>query len=133
MLTNEKFLNKLEKMTSNTVKVIFAIIICILFLYSIVGSAVIDLKEHTTYYNDNILLNVIAILFICVLSIVFKRKKIKMNKTILYSCIAVWFVLCIFWIFLTKLPPKFDQKHILDLAESIKKGDKSFFYKRVIL
>lgn len=133
MITNEKFLNKLEKIAVNAVKILFLIIIWILFLYSIVGSAVVNAKEHTTYYKDNIFLNIIVIISICVIALLLKRKKVKISKPVLYGSIIIWFILCVFWLFLTRLQPRFDQKYILDIAMSIKDGDKSFCYKRFIL
>lgn len=132
MITNDKFLNKIEFVVSNVLKVLFFSIIFGLLLLSIVGSAIIDRGEHTAYVSDNVIINISSILIISAIAIILKRKNIKINKYFLYSITAVWFALCIYWIFLTKLQPRYDQKHIIDTAMDIWKRDFSFYRKRFI-
>ena len=129
MQTNEKKIIKMYLICSNIVKIIFSVIILSLLLLSIAGSATIVTREHTTYINDNIILNILCI---AVVAILLKRKNIKINKYFLYIGIAIWFLLCLYWIFLTKLQPRYDQKHIIDTAIDIWKRDFSFYRKRFL-
>lgn len=132
MQTKDKFTNKMEFICSNIVKAIFSIIILGLLLLSVVGNATVDMKEHVTYMNDNIIINLLSIAIICGIAILLKRKNIKINKHFLYVSIAIWFGLCLYWIFLTKLQPRYDQKHIIDTAMNIWKKDFSFYRKRFL-
>lgn len=132
MQTKDNFMNKFEVLTSNIVKVLFSVIVLGLLLLSIVGNAVVDMKEHVTYINDNVIVNLLSISIICCIAILLKRKNIKINKYFLYIGIAIWFLLCLYWIFLTKLQPRYDQKHIIDTAMNICKRDFSFYRKRFL-
>ena len=133
MKTNDKIINGLEVAASTVIKVIFLCLIIGLFIISFIGSAVVDIREHTTYINDNIILNLSSILILCFMAVFLKKKKIKISNNFLYVGIIIWFILCFFWIFLNKMYPINDQYYILDIATNLKKGDCSSFYKRFLL
>lgn len=117
--------SRLEKITTNIVKIIFLIIIITLFLCSIFSSATMKKDEHTFYNADNPIIQIACIGIVCILItlIKVKNKKIKITRKKVIIGIVFWCIICVTWVFMTQLKPRADQKYILQAAENIKDGN----------
>ena len=121
--------NKLEKIINSIIKVIFLCIIIFLFVCSIFSSATMKKDEHTTYKQDNVIIQIGCITVACAIVTFLRAKKvkIKISKKHIIIAIVIWIVICTVWIFATKLQPRADQSKILDAAIQMKNGDFSTF------
>lgn len=121
--------NKLEKIINSIIKVIFLCIIIFLFVCSIFSSATMKKDEHTTYKQDNVIIQIGCITVACAIVTFLRAKKvkIKISKKHIIIAIVIWIIICTVWIFATKLQPRADQSKILDAAIQMKNGDFSTF------
>lgn len=121
--------NKLEKIINSIIKVIFVCIIIFLFVCSIFSSATMKKDEHTTYKQDNVIIQIGCITAACAIVTFLRAKKvkIKISKKHIIIAIVIWIIICTVWIFATKLQPRADQSKILDAAIQMKNGDFSTF------
>lgn len=119
--------DKLEHIATNIVKLIFFAIIAYLFYYSIVEtSAIIENKytnEHTLFRKDNIILNITAIISVCIISVIIRKRRIKINKYVVFIITILWIATCVTWIFMTDLTPRSDQLQTLKVASKILQGN----------
>lgn len=121
--------SKLEKIINSIIKVIFVCIIIFLFVCSIFSSATMKKDEHTTYKQDNVIIQIGCITVACAIVTFLRAKKvkIKISKKHIIIAIVIWIIICTVWIFATKLQPRADQSKILDAAIQMKNGDFSTF------
>ena len=116
----EKIRNILLKLSTNVSKIIFLIIVVLLCISSMILSCGFKKEETTKYMYDNIFVNIFAsILFVCVLWLIKKSKKIKTGKVIIWAIAIIWILLAVGWIQITKFTPNADQEYIMNAAKKM--------------
>ena len=95
--------NKVMKFAINTIKIIFIIIILFLTCESIFKTCLIEKAEITSYLNDNPFIHIVTISIVIGIFILINKKKINVNKKILWFLIFLWGVICSIVIFLVKV------------------------------
>lgn len=137
-MKNKKWL---ENILTNSVKIIFLIIIFYLIVVSICYSCSVNIYETTIYSVDSVLKNMLIILSVILIckGIVELRvksgEKIKrifspiVIKKIVFVVIILWTLTSLIWILSTQLQPRADQYFVLDAASRIANGDMTPFDK----
>ena len=120
---------KLEKITTNIIKIIFLLIIAFLFLCSVFGSATVNAKEHTDYLSDNIVIHIISIMVVSAIAVLIRYKKIKINKKIMFITVLIWIIACVSWILMTKFQPRADQRYTINAAMQMRENNFSSLQK----
>lgn len=115
--------NKIEKIATNSVKIIFLTIIVFLFVCSVFGNATVNKKEHTDYFNDNFIIHIVSILTISIIAAYVRFKKIKVNKKIIIASVLLWIIVCVSWILMTQFQPRADQKYTMDAAMQMRENN----------
>lgn len=114
--------NKVMKFAMNTIKIIFIIIILFLTSESIFKTCLIEKAEITSYLNDNPFIHIVTISIVIGIFILINKKKINVNKKILWFLIFLWGVICSIVIFLVKVYPVADQWHIYMVSMLMRLG-----------
>ena len=131
---------KLEKILTGMVKVIFLLIILYLTVVVILYSCKVDIYETTSYDKDSIAKNICCIgiaLMVCASVAIIKIEmpnkskqiKTKRLKKIVSAIIICWTTFSFIWILSTQLLPRADQYFVLDAAKGILSGNFQSFEK----
>lgn len=115
--------NRLEKITVNIIKIMFLILLVVLFLCSVFGNASVNPKEHTQYTNDNFIIHILCIIAISIIATVLVKKNIKINKKVAIITAVIWALCCTAWILMTQFQPRADQKYTMNAALEMRKGN----------
>ncbi len=119
----------LEKITINTVKVIFTSVICLLLIASIVSTCDVTKKEYTILRIDNVFINLAKISIFFIIAIPLKKLIPKLTKKMIITCIIFWTIIAVIWIVSTQLMPRADQLYIMDTATNLRNNNTIDFNK----
>lgn len=133
--------NKIDSIITNIIKIIFLFVIIFLFICVISTTcSVIGAYEKTLYNKDNILKNILVIVFsiiickiISIIKLKLDKKKVESSyrilKRILKVVALIWITFTISWISLTLMFPRADQEEIINIVFNISQGIYSDFEK----
>lgn len=113
---------KLENIFKKFVQIFAIIILIFLTIMSIIQTSYMDKTEITQYNLDNPIIHIIAIIAVLFLIYFLRKKQVELNKKTIFILVGIWAVITIFWIGITQLFPRADQKYILDAANNLRYG-----------
>lgn len=111
-------MKKFDKFCSCSLSVIGCIIISFLTYFSFVATAYMYDGEDTLFIRDNILLNIVAVVFVCFLAVFLVKKKINVTDRFLKIYCGISFVLTLWFILSTQLVSIDDQSQVLSVASA---------------
>ena len=114
---------KLEKFIIYAIEIIFILILSFLTVESIFKTCTMDIKEVTSYLNDNPIIHIITISATICIFMLINKKKIKIDKKILWILIEIWVLISVIWIYVCDLYPRADQKYIYEIASQMRQGN----------
>lgn len=133
-----------EKIVNILIRVILAVVVFILFLYSIFSTSFIGripgedggIQDHTLNIADSPLLHLLILLLLTVVLVavyrIFARRNIRINaKALLLIIAAAGFVLGIVWILSTRLLPGSDPAKVCRVAVEWREGNFTSFEQSV--
>nr|MCR4802265.1 hypothetical protein [Lachnospiraceae bacterium] len=123
----------MKRIICNSMMIIFGIVVFFLTSISIVSTCYEDGMEHIYYTKDRPWLHLIAFCLVILVSFVVQKKNITVdNKKLKWIFIAgmvlYGLVLAVIVVYLS-INPVADQKHIVDIAKQMIKGDFHEFQK----
>lgn len=113
---------KLSKIIIYIIEIIFILILSFLFVISIFQTSSVVMGEITKYLFDNPIIHIIAISITIAIFILINNKNLNITKKRLWILIGIWSFISAVWVFLVDLYPRFDQKHVYEIAEQMRNG-----------
>lgn len=122
----------MDKITRNTVLVLFAISVFFLTTVSIFGSCFLNHDEYTFFVSDNGVVHVVVWIFFiiaCLIGRKYLKGKISDNakKVICFVVLAIYAITLIVLSVYVALEPRADQKSVVDTALAMIQGDYSAY------
>lgn len=123
----EKIIKIGDKAARWLVLVIFSICTVILFYQSMFSTSIIDRKEHVTYVNDSVFINILLLALFLGIGVLLKLKKkhvVPMPDKKVLAIITVIYVFAMTAMVVTlKIVPTADQGSVLRCAQSLLSGN----------
>ena len=122
----------MDKITRNTVLVLFAISVFFLTVVSIFGSCFLNHDEYTFFVSDNGVVHVVVLIFFiiaCLIGRKYLKGKISDNakKVIWFVVLAAYAITLILLSVYVAIEPRADQKSVVDTALAMIQGDYSAY------
>ena len=130
----EKISNLYENAVKYVTLTIFGAAVLFLMVISILFSCRVNSDEYTYYERDHIIVNVICLIVWCIFVYALKkygniRISAKAKKIAWSVSLCIYAVLIAAFVFYLRMPPKADQKQVLEIAMNMISGEYSEFAK----
>lgn len=121
-----------DKITRNSVLVLFAISVFFLTMVSIFGSCFLNHDEYTFFVSDNGVVHVVVLIFViiaCLIGRKYLKGKISDNvkKVIWFVVLATYAITLMVLSVYVAIEPRADQKSVVDTALAMIQGDYSAY------
>ena len=135
--------HNLLKLYNLFMQVLFALVICMLIIMSMVSTSFIDVSEKTYFVKDSLCENILSVIIFILVCVLFRKKIIVWNNKLerddryFYQCrkFLLWIIIFsgFVWIISTQFIPGSDQEALQNAVSLMRNGNYSMYGKEEYL